>query len=129
MRVVLADRDADVRGALRLLLIHELGMEVVAEAVDADDLWLAAQDAQPDLLLVEWEVLGPEADRALARLHALSPRPQVIAVSGHPEACRHAVTAGADAFVCKADPPEQVVQTLRAFQARGETAPYDGATS
>jgi DNA-binding NarL/FixJ family response regulator len=129
MRVVLAERDADVRGALRLLLIHELGMDVVAEAVDADDLWLAVQDTETDLLLVEWELLGAEPDRAMAHLHALSPHPRVIAVSGHPEVCRHAITVGADAFVCKADPPEQVVQTLRAIQAGGGTAPCDGAAS
>ena len=113
MRVVLADRDAEVRGALCLLLIHELGMQVVAEAVDADDLWLVVQDTQADLLLVEWELLGAEPNRALARLHALSPDGRIIVVSAHPEVCQRAVTVGADAFVCKAGPPEQVVHTLR----------------
>ncbi len=125
MRVVLADRDADVRGALRLLLIHELGMQVVAEAVDADDLWVAVQDTQTDLLLVEWELLGAEPDGALERLRALSPHPRIVAVSGHPEVCRRALTVGADAFVCKADPPAQVVQTLRALHAGGATAACD----
>jgi two-component system response regulator DesR len=129
MRVVLADRDGDVRGALRLLLIHELGMQVVAEAVDVDDLWLVAQNARSDLLLVEWELLGAEPDRALRRLRALSSHARIIAVSGHPEVCRRALMGGADAFVCKADSPEQVVQTLRALQSGGEAATCDGITS
>jgi DNA-binding NarL/FixJ family response regulator len=129
MRVVLADHQADVRSALRLLVMHVLGMQVVGEVTAAADLWTQVQNAGPDLLLLEWGLLGAGAGTALARLHAVFPDLQVIVLSGHPEARQHALAAGADAFVSKADSPEQVLKTLRAARARGGAgrATGDGA--
>ena len=119
MRVVLADHQADVRSALRLLVTHVLGMQVVGEVTAAADLWTQVQDARPDLLLLEWDLLGAGAGAALARLHAMYPHLRVIVLSCQPEARRHALAVGADAFVCKADSPEQTIKTLRAARAHG----------
>jgi hypothetical protein len=55
------------------------------------------------LLLVEWGLLGAGAGAALARLHAVYQDLQGIVLSGHPEARQHALAAGTDAFVSKAD--------------------------
>jgi len=46
MRVVLADTQADVRSALRLLVTHDLGMQVVGEVTDAAGLWRQVHDAR-----------------------------------------------------------------------------------
>ena len=129
MRIVLADHQADVRSALRLLVTHVLGMQVVGEVTVAADLWTQVQDAGPDWLLLEWGLLGAGVGAALARLHAMYPDLQVIVLSGHPEARQHALAAGADAFVSKADSPEQMLKTLRAAWAcRGAgRATDDGA--
>src|SRR4051812_32630962 len=78
MRVVLADNQADVRSALRLLVTHVLDLRVVGEVTAAADLWTQVQDAGPDLLLLDWGLLGAGADAALARLHAVYPDLQVI---------------------------------------------------
>src|SRR5881392_1209101 len=78
MRIVLADHQADVRSALRLLVTHVLGLQVVGEVTVAADLWTQVQDAGPDLLLLEWGLLGAGAGAALARLHAVYPDLQVI---------------------------------------------------
>ena len=129
MRVVLADNQADVRSALRLLVTHVLDLQVVGEVTAAADLWTQVQDARPDLLLLDWGLLGAGAGRSLARLHAVYPDLQVIVLSGHPEARQHALAAGANAFVSKADSPEQMLKTLRAAWARGGAgrATDDGA--
>ncbi|HKC76050.1 MAG TPA: response regulator [Chloroflexota bacterium] len=129
MRIVLADNQADVRSALRLLLTHVLALHVVGEVAAAADLWTQVQDARPDLLLLDWGLLGAGAGAALARLHALYPALQVIVLSGHPEARQHALAAGADAFVSKADSPEQMLKTLCAARGRGGAgcATDDGA--
>lgn len=118
MRVVLADGEPDVRWALRLLLIHDVGMQVVGEVADAAELWAQMQEARPDLLLLDWSLLGAGAGAALMRLHAAYPLLQVVVLSGHPEARRQALAAGADAFVSKADSPEQMVRTLNAARTR-----------
>jgi DNA-binding NarL/FixJ family response regulator len=128
MRVVLADGDADVRWALRLLLTHHLGMQVVGEVADAGDLWTQVQQTQPDLLVLDWGMLGARSGAALERLRLLSPGLRVIAISERPEAGRQALAAGADAFVCKADAPQQMVTTLRAARARDGAGSADEQT-
>src|SRR5207253_1586126 len=61
MRVVMADHQAGVRSALRLLATHVLGLQVVGEVTAATDLWTQVQDARRDLLLLEWDLLGAGA--------------------------------------------------------------------
>jgi DNA-binding NarL/FixJ family response regulator len=53
---------------------------------------------------------------------------QVIAISERPEAGRQALAVGADAFVCKADAPEQMVKALRAARARDRAGSADAQT-
>ena len=128
MRVLLADGDADVRWALRLLLTHDLDMQVVGEVADAGDLWTQVQQTQPDLLVLDWGMLGARSGAALERLRLLSPGLRVIAISERPEAGRQALAAGADAFVCKANAPEQMVNTLRAARTRDGAGSSDEQT-
>jgi DNA-binding NarL/FixJ family response regulator len=116
MRVVVADTQADVRAAVRLLVTHDLGLQVVGEVADAADLWTQVRDARPDLLLLEWGLLGTGASAGLASLHARYPHMRVLVLSCRPEERQQARAAGADAFVCKADSPEQMIKTLRAEQ-------------
>jgi DNA-binding NarL/FixJ family response regulator len=126
--VVLADGDADVRWALRLLLTHDLDMQVVGEVADAADLWPQVQQTRPDLLVLDWGMLGARSGAAMERLRFLSPGLQVIAISERAEASRQVLAAGADAFVCKADAPEQMVNTLRAARARDGAGSADEQT-
>jgi DNA-binding NarL/FixJ family response regulator len=114
---MVADQDAEVRSALRLLVTHVLGMQVAGEATAAADLWTQVQDARPDLLLLEWGLLSTGASAALASLHAKYPHMRVIVLSCRPEERQQALAVGADAFVCKADSPEQMIKTLRAVCA------------
>jgi DNA-binding NarL/FixJ family response regulator len=118
MRVMVVDGQADVRAALALFVVYDLHLQVVGTAADLAGLWTQVQEAQPDLLFVDWGLLGAEASVTLARLHALCPHLQVIALSGRPEVRQAACAAGADAFVSKADSTEQLVKTLRAVLAR-----------
>ena len=118
MRVVLADGDAGVRGALRLLLTHDLGMQVVGEASDADDLRALLGETTPELLLLDWALLGPGAGEAVARLRASYPRLRIVVMSGPSEARPHALAVQVDAFVSKAALPEHVRQSLEALRER-----------
>lgn len=132
MRVFLADDQAKVRSALRLLLEQEPGLNVVGEAAEAEDLLAQVQAICPDLVLLDWELPGfrdpdrPTAlrrssgQRLLAALHSLGCPLKVIALSGHLEAREEALAAGADAFVSKGDPPERLLTTLRTVGAEGE---------
>jgi DNA-binding NarL/FixJ family response regulator len=117
MRVVVAVRQTDVRSAVRLLVTQNLYMQVVGETANAAGLWTHMEDARPDLLLLEWELLGAGATAGLARLHLLDPGLYIIVLSGHPEVRQHALAAHADAFVSTADSAEQMIKILQAARA------------
>jgi DNA-binding NarL/FixJ family response regulator len=61
MRVFLADDQAKVRAALRLLLEQEPGLSVVGEVTEAKDLLVQVQVTQPDVVLLDWELPGLRA--------------------------------------------------------------------
>jgi DNA-binding NarL/FixJ family response regulator len=119
MRVVVAGEQADVCSAVRLLVTRDLGMQVVGEIAEASRLWTQLREAQPDLLLLDWGLLGTGASTGLARLHGLYANLQVIVLSAHPEERQHALAAGADAFVSTADSPDQMIKTLQRAMSKG----------
>ena len=112
MRVLLADDQSKVRSALRLLLEQEPELSVVGEAVEAEDLLAQVEATQPDLVLLDWELPGLLSDDWLSALRTLCPRLKVIALSGRPEARQAALTAGADTFISKGDPPERLLAAV-----------------
>ncbi|NIV34622.1 MAG: response regulator [Anaerolineae bacterium] len=114
MRVLLADDQAKVRSALRLLLEHQPDLEILGEAVDATGLLDWVKAAHPDLVLLDWELPGPPAITLLPQLRAHQPDLRVIALSVRPEASQAALEASADAFASKGDPPEVLVAAIEA---------------
>jgi two-component system response regulator DesR len=115
MRILLADDQAKVRSALRLLLRLQPGMDVVGETAETEGLLGQVKEIRPDLILLDWELPGPTSNGLLTAIRARCPRLKVIALSGRPEARRAALEAGADAFVSKGAPPERLLSALRAF--------------
>ena len=113
MRVLLADDQARVRSALRLLMEQQPGFEILGEAVDATGLldWLKA--AHPDLVLLDWELPGLPAAELLRLLHGQWPGLLVVALSSQPGVRQAALDAGADAFVSKGDPPERLLAAVQ----------------
>jgi len=128
MRVLLADDQAKVRSALRLVLEQQPGVSILGEAVDTTGLLDWVQVACPDLVLLDWELPGLKAaglstvlrqaqdgssgQGLLPTLRELCPRLKVIALSGRPEARQTALDAGVDAFVSKGDPPERLLAAV-----------------
>jgi DNA-binding NarL/FixJ family response regulator len=115
MRVLLADDHSRVRWALRTIIREEPGWMVVGEVSRAEQCLSRALALQPDLILLEWELPGQPVDQLLSALRTLEVPPRVIILSGQPELREAALAAGADAFVCKADPPEGLLAALRAL--------------
>lgn len=118
MRVLLADAQANVRSALRLLLEQEADVEVAGEVSDGNDLLAAASIKEADLILVDWFLPGVAPDWLVSQLRAKCPNVFIIALSGRPEAAAEANWAGADAFVSKGDPPEVLLAAVKRAQAR-----------
>ncbi len=116
MRILVADGQFSVRFALRVLLKQQPGQEVVGEAATAEDLLAQLETTLPDLILLHWR-LSERAHDLLQTLHQVCPDLHVIVLSAQPERCREALTAGADAFVCKMDPPEKLLEAISRMEA------------
>lgn len=114
MRVLLADDQAKVRSALRLVLQQQRDVEILGEAVDTTGLLDWVKATEPDVILLDWELPGLPAPALLSTLHDRRSGVHVIALSGRPEARQAAQEAGVDAFVSKGDPPECLIAAIAA---------------
>lgn len=112
MRILIADGRSKVRFALRALLERQAGQDVVGEAGRARDLLALVVASQPDLVLLDWELPGLEANCTLENMRGAVPSLCIVALSGRSEARQTALAAGADAFVSKTDPPERLLAAL-----------------
>lgn len=126
VRVFIVDDQPQVRSALKLLLKQESDMMVVGEASSLTKALELIADLQPEVLLLDWGLTGPGAAEAFSTLRAVSPDLLVVALSGRPEARGAAMDAGADAFVSKGDPPEQLLATIEACRGRLARASWAG---
>ena len=117
MRVLIVDNDARVRSALRLLLEQEPGL-TADESSDLESLATQVREFKPDLVLLDWELPGRAAFALLLALNGLNVPPDVIVLSPRPESERAALDAGAIAFVCKSDPPEQLLAALHSLRRK-----------
>ena len=66
----------------------------------------------PDLLLLDASLPGRRMEDLLAELRLNYPQLMIIILSGRPETHRPALHGGANAFVSKGNPPEDLLKTL-----------------
>jgi DNA-binding NarL/FixJ family response regulator len=121
MRILLTGDQRRAGSILRNLLEHDPEMCVVGEAVEAQGLLAQVQEIQPNLLLLDWDLPGLQADEMLRHLRDLRGHLNVVAFSEREEMRREALDAGVNAFVEKEELPSRLVSTLRAI---GGLSPY-----
>ena len=115
IKVLLADDQHLVRGALAALLTLEGDIEVVAEVGRGDELVQAAREAGAEVALVDVEMPGLDGLTATAALHTAVPSCRVLILTtfGRPGYLRRAMEAGALGFMVKDAPPEQLADAIR----------------
>ncbi|MDV6239279.1 response regulator transcription factor [Trueperella bernardiae] len=119
IRVVLADDQALVRGALAALLSLEDGIEVVGEAGDGEELVALVGKVAPDVALVDIEMPGMDGIEATRQIAGRWPEVKCLVVTtfGRPGYLRRALEAGARGFVVKETPAEQLADMVRGVHA------------
>ena len=119
IRLLLADDQALVRGALSALLGLEPDLEVVAEVGAGDEVVPAALEHRPDVALVDVEMPGLDGIAATAELRSALPATRVLIVTtfGRPGYLRRALQAGASGFVVKDTPAPQLADAVRRVHA------------
>ncbi len=115
IRLLLADDQALVRGALAALLNLEPDLEVVAEVDRGDRVVDAARDAKPDVAVLDIEMPGLDGIAATAALRESMPGCRVLVVTtfGRPGYLRRAMEAGASGFLVKDAPASQLADAIR----------------
>ncbi|MEH1029939.1 response regulator transcription factor [Micromonospora profundi] len=119
IRLLLADDQALVRGALAALLSLEPDLTVVAEVGRGDEVVAEARRSAPDVALLDVEMPGLDGIAATAALRAALPTCRVLVVTtfGRPGYLRRAMEAGANGFVVKDTPARQLADAVRRVHA------------
>ena len=119
IRLLLADDQALVRGALAALLDLEPDLTVVAEVGRGDLVASAVAEHQPDVALLDVEMPGMDGIAATTAAKASRPGTRVLIVTtfGRPGFVRRAMRAGADGFVVKDTPARQLADAVRRVHA------------
>ena len=122
IRILLAEDQAMMRGALALLLGLEADLEVVAQVGRGDEILPAALRERPDVALLDVELPGGNGIDAARELRAALPECDVLVLTtfGRPGYLRRAMDAGARGFLVKDGPVEGLADAVRRVRA-GET--------
>jgi DNA-binding NarL/FixJ family response regulator len=117
IRVLVADDQALIRGALRMLLEHEEDVELAGDAADGQDAVALARETRPDVVLMDISmpgVDGIEATRLIAADDELDEvRVLILTSYESDEHVFEALRAGASGFLLKETEPAELVRGIR----------------
>jgi two-component system response regulator DesR len=115
IRVLLAEDQAMVRGALAALLELEGDIQIVAQVGRADEVVAHALASRPDVALLDIEMPGGDGLQAAASLRQALPTCRVLILTtfGRPGYLRRAMESGAVGFLLKDAPAAQLATAIR----------------
>ncbi|MFD5224768.1 response regulator [Microbacterium sp. NPDC058342] len=119
IRLVIADDQALVRGALAALLELEGDLEVVGVAADGAQAVRMVIEQQPDVCLMDIQMPDVDGVEATRQVRAANPGTRVLIVTtfARPGYLRAALDAGASGFIVKDTPAEQLAEAVRRVHA------------
>jgi two-component system response regulator DesR len=115
IRLLLADDQALVRGAMAALLDMEPDLSVVAEVGRGDEVLDAVKANDVDVALLDVEMPGMDGVAAARELHRMVPTCRVLMVTtfGRAGYLKQAMAAGASGFIVKDTPARQLADAVR----------------
>ena len=130
IRVVIAEDQAMVAGALAALLEIERDIEVVGTAHAGREALELVRRAHPDVLLTDIEMPGMTGLELAAAVRSETPAPRVVILTtfARPGYLRRALDAGAAGYVLKDAPATQLANAIRRVHAGGRAIDPELAT-
>ncbi|HVI24621.1 MAG TPA: response regulator transcription factor [Xanthomonadaceae bacterium] len=121
IRILLAEDQAMVRGALSALLSLETDIEVAGTACDGEDAWRALQRLKPDVLVTDIEMPGLSGLELAQRVqrHALPAQVVILTTFARPGFLRRALEAGVRGYLLKDAPAEHLADAIRQVHRGG----------
>ena len=121
IRVLLAEDQAMVRGALSALLRLESDLDVIGSAADGEDAWTQLQRDRPDVLVTDIEMprlTGLELAQRI-RERGVECKVVILTTFARPGFLRRALDAGVSGYLLKDAPAEQLAEALRKVHRGG----------
>lgn len=122
IRVLLAEDQAMVRGALSALLNLESDIEVLGSAADGEAAWRELQRLKPDVLVTDIEMpglTGLELAQRIQRHDELPVKVIIVTTFARPGFLRRALDAGVSGYLLKDAPAENLAEALRTVHRGG----------
>lgn len=121
IRVLLADDENLIRGALAQMLDLEDDLEVVAQAETGDQAVSAARTHRPDVAVLDLQMPGRDGLEVAEVLHREMPRCAVMIVTSHgrPGHLKRALSVGVRGFVPKTTSSHTLAQVVRTVHSGG----------
>jgi two-component system response regulator DesR len=121
IRIVLAEDQAMVRGALSALLSLDSDIEVLAAVADGESAWRELQRLKPDVLVTDIEMPGLTGLELAQRIQRLTLATKVVIVTTFARAgfLRRALDAGVAGYLLKDAPAEDLAEALRKVHRGG----------
>jgi two-component system, NarL family, response regulator DesR len=114
IRLLIADDEDLLRGALSSLLAMEDDLDVVGEAATSTDAVRLAREHRPDIAVLDLEMPPADGLRAAEEIRAELPT-RIVLVTRHarPGVLRRALAAGVSGFVPKTTPAARLAEIIR----------------
>jgi two-component system response regulator DesR len=115
IRVLLAEDQELVRGAMAALISLEPDIEVVAQVGRGDEVVAAALASRPDVAMLDIEMPGEDGMTAAGKLRRALPGCRILMVTtfGRPGYLRRAMASGASGFMLKDAPAKELAIAIR----------------
>jgi two-component system, NarL family, response regulator NreC len=119
IRLLIADDHAVLRTGLRMLLEVQRDIAVAGEAGDGVEVLQKARELQPDVVLMDLSMPGPNSGEVIRQVLRVSPKTRVLVLTMHddPAYLASAMAAGAAGYVVKKVADSELLSAIRAVHA------------
>lgn len=115
-RLLVVDDHAFMRAGARALLSTQPGFEVIGEAENGEEALARCRELRPDVVLMDVSMPGMDGIEATRRIKVEFPLTSVLVLTAHADEdlLLDAVKAGAAGYVLKGEPPNNILDAVRA---------------
>jgi DNA-binding NarL/FixJ family response regulator len=129
MQILIADDQTRARQSLKALLATWPPVEQVREASSGREAVVSVEEAAPDVVVMDARMPEMDGLQATRVIKQRWPRVKVVVWSMYPEYEAEAQSAGADAFVAKGEPPQQLLARIAAVMTNRSCSPESDEVS